>query len=390
MRRRRLWACVGLLYGSSVACAAEDPSGTTEAGEEAFETGGDTEESGASSTEAGDGGTDAETTGSTDGEESGGSSEGTFETGETGGEEEGLCAIDFLFVVDNSVSMADNQESLLASFPGFMDTIAGTLDATTDFHVMVADTDADTRCSPAGCQDPNHWVESLCIGPENGNACSLLLDDCDTTLGAGVVRPVGSAASNQTCDTVGGQRYLVGGEDDLETFECMARVGEAGDPSERPMDAMMSAVSEVLNGPGGCNEGFLREEAILVVTFISDDSNYEDNFGPEVWKSSLVDAKGGDEDRIVVLGLVPDPPECVEGLLGGDQDKTQGEHWRAFVESFGERGSWASVCEPDYTPFLSGGDPAHRRQLQAQSRLARPHGIRKDDLRAGGADTPAN
>lgn len=42
------------------------------------------------------------------------------------------------------------------------------------------------------------------------------------------------------------------------------------------MDAMVAAVAAELQGPGGCNDGFLRDEAILVVTFISDDENVED------------------------------------------------------------------------------------------------------------------
>ena len=43
-----------------------------------------------------------------------------------------------------------------------------------------------------------------------------------------------------------------------------------GDGSERPMEAMIAAVS-TLNVPGQCNEGFLRKDALLVVTFITDE-----------------------------------------------------------------------------------------------------------------------
>jgi hypothetical protein len=35
-------------------------------------------------------------------------------------------------------------------------------------------------------------------------------------------------------------------------------------------DAMIAALSPELNGPGGCNEGFVRDDALLVVVFISD------------------------------------------------------------------------------------------------------------------------
>src|SRR5690606_32469561 len=49
------------------------------------------------------------------------------DTGENGtaeaGGEEGCKAVDFLFVIDNSGSMGDNQDALVASFGSFMQSI---------------------------------------------------------------------------------------------------------------------------------------------------------------------------------------------------------------------------------------------------------------------------
>ena len=44
-----------------------------------------------------------------------------------GGNKPGCGKVDFLFVIDNSGSMGDNQDNLIASFPGFINTIAQTL-----------------------------------------------------------------------------------------------------------------------------------------------------------------------------------------------------------------------------------------------------------------------
>jgi hypothetical protein len=277
------------------------------------------------------------------------------------------CKVDFMFVIDNSVSMQDNQVALTTSFPGFMDTIQDTLDASDDYHIMVVDTDEDTRCDAEGCANPDTWAQDLCLGPQNGDACDVILEECDTTLGAGVVHPIGGNASNEICDFEGGNRYILGNEeDDLTTaFSCAATVGEAGHPSERPMDALVAAVSQQINDPGGCNDGFLRDDAILVVTFISDDPNYEDQPGPAAWRQALLDAKGGDEDAIVVLGLIPNMPGCGKQGGGGGfccqnnicqpcnngNDPENGDHWQEFVESM-QQGLWAEVCEPDYTPFF--------------------------------------
>jgi len=44
-------------------------------------------------------------------------------------------------------------------------------------------------------------------------------------------------------------------------FTCAARVGWGG--YNRGGDALMQAISPSINGPGGCNEGFLRDEKPL-------------------------------------------------------------------------------------------------------------------------------
>src|SRR5690606_22368282 len=111
------------------------------------------------------------------------------------------------------------------------------------------------------------------------------------------------------CGIIGGNRYMIDGQPNLaSTFECVAKVGTSGDGSERPMEAMVAAVS-TLNGPGGCNEGFLRKDALLVVTFITDEEDNQSNGNPVGWNAALVAAKQGKETSIVVLGLIGDPDQ---------------------------------------------------------------------------------
>ena len=243
--------------------------------------------------------------------------------------DDGCAAVDFLFVIDNSISMQDQQNALKAAFPEFINTIETTL-PTTDYHIMVADTDAEGRCSPGTCS------HATC--QEAGQyACQAIFDACDTTRGAGVVHPAGQGATNAPCALFGGNRYIVEGQPNLEdTFECMASVGLAGHPSERPIDGMVEAVSAPLNGAGGCNEGFLRDDAILVVTFISDDPNVEDVNTAQQAYDAVVAAKGGNADAIVVLGLIRD---------------TQ-THWVDFISMFGMRGIQGDVNGEDYNQFF--------------------------------------
>jgi hypothetical protein len=263
----------------------------------------------------------------------------------------GCDKVDFLFVIDGSVSMANEQAALATSFPGFIDAIGDTLTATSDYHIMVVDTDAAGRCTKDACEDPTPSSKTIECCLEDGagaHACNTNLSACDETLGAGVVHPAGTASSNVKCDLAGGNRYVTEDQPDIAAaFDCVAHVGIAGDPSERPMDAMLAAVSADLNAPGACNEGFLRDDAILVVTFISDDPYTEDSGDPQGWHDALVAAKGGNAAAIVVLGVIPG------GTCHTDPNPDAGDHWAQFVALWGDHGASASVCEADYAPFFT-------------------------------------
>jgi hypothetical protein len=275
----------------------------------------------------------------------GGGGTGGFDPVDTGCDK-----VDFLFVIDNSTSMHNEQAALVASYDDFMGAIAATVDAD-DYHVMVVDTDAETRCTPEACADgtPSNKVQELCLDPAGGYACEANFDDCDVRLGAGVVHPAGDSASNEPCSVSGGKRFLDGTDDLVGTFACTARVGTAGNPAERPMNAM----EEALRGAGGCNDSFLRDDAILVVTFITDDPCYEDSGTPQAWYENVVAAKNGDADAVVVLGIIPSldchytPDSCETPA-----DAIGGAHWREFVGLWGDAGLVGDVCASESYPTL--------------------------------------
>lgn len=260
--------------------------------------------------------------------------------GSSGGQAGGCQKIDFLFVVDNSGSMADEQEALANSFDGFISSIQNTVMAE-DYHIMVIDTDAANAAF-------EECLVLCAVLPEcQGYPCNMLPVPmgCDATLGTGLTKN----PQNDECGVLGGKRYMVDGQPDLAgTFSCLAKVGTSGDGSERPMEAMVTAVT-ALNGAGKCNEGFLRKDAILVVTFITDEEDEgKSNGNPAGWQAALVAAKYGLETSIVVLGLIGDPDQpnavCTDGAEASPRLRT-------FAESF-TYGSWASICSLDYAPFF--------------------------------------
>ncbi|MCR9165641.1 MAG: hypothetical protein ACE37F_00520 [Nannocystaceae bacterium] len=284
--------------------------------------------------------------------------------GDGGDGEVGCAKADFLFVIDNSGSMEDEQQRLVDSFPGFIATIQQTLDAQ-DYQVMVVDTDAapsfgtsltciNGECS---CEPEPQCCVSLCnegafgmpppptCGGQSCDGFEPPPEGCPTTLGAGKAED----PLFEDCGFATNDRFMTSSEPDLAAaFECAALVGAGGDGNERPMDAMAEAVGP-LNQAGQCNAGFVRDDAILVVTFITDESEGGSEGTPATWKQALLDAKGGNEDAIVVLGVLGDT-----GLAGsqcGDEQAEDAPRLREFADSFSQ-GQWESVCAPNYAPFL--------------------------------------
>lgn len=270
----------------------------------------------------------------------------------------GCTKVDLLFIIDNSASMFDEQQQLIASVPGFITSIEAMLGE--DFHVMVIDTDVGEG---GGCYasiynsfDCGLWCGANCMDGchcECNSAPCAPWDGvpCDALLGAGRI----ADGSGAVCG-LPGRRWLDAADPDRDaTFTCMASVGIEGEPQERPAQALEAAVVG-LAGADACNAGFLRDDALLIVTMISDEDDSLASLGdPDAWHAAIVAAKAGNEAAVVMLGLLGDS-DLEAGLCApfdpvdnsGSQPSTR---LRAWVDSF-TYGSWVSVCEPDYGGFF--------------------------------------
>jgi hypothetical protein len=262
--------------------------------------------------------------------------------------------VDILFVISRLGTMKTEQTQLLASFPGFIDTIEHELEGF-DVHILTANPDGRW---PG--QDVCETGDGLCkdyfpnCGPTAMDyQCGVYPDlktECDEVLGAGLTFNTGGSAANKQCDLHGGHRYIVSGEPDmLGAFECIAKVGTSG--GDPPMgDAMIAAISPELNGPGGCNEGFLREDALLVVVLITDTNDTESQSYDKKQYEAIVAAKG-DPNAVVMLAVVPQPLGDAEPVPGCSYDNTPPP---LFGELF-SRFSYTAVgatCAPSYAPFF--------------------------------------
>lgn len=272
----------------------------------------------------------------------------TMGTADDGVDGDGCQKVDFLFIIDNSGSMLEEQDNLASSFPSFINSIMSTLDQAQDYHIMVLDTDAWVYQScPLLCAFP---FPGICVGFECGVTQP---EQCENILGAGVTHPKGANASNMDCNFANGLRFMTDAEPNLvQAFQCAARVGtDSTDDPERPMEAMVAAVGDV--GPAAtCNFQFLRDDAILVVTFVTDeDDNAGDGStgGVDTWRQALIDAKNGNEDAIVTLGLFGDD-DLPNAICNGGAETSP--RLRQFLESWGDKGLFGSICAQDYDDFF--------------------------------------
>lgn len=262
------------------------------------------------------------------------------------GESRRCTAVDFLFVIDDSESMEANQENLRASFEPFIAGIESSLDDVDDFHVGVVTTD-DYRGNPEPCRELGALVTST-LAPQGADR-----------------RECGPFAE--------GQRYMTEQDDLAAAFDCAADVGIRGSRDEQPMAAMRRAISRSGDWYHACNDGFVRDDSLLVEVIITDEADGEPIPGdprepatPDDWFRTVVDVKGTETNAVVVSLLNGVTPECPvadpafdgnniadftrmfsHGFIGGVCERDYGRIFERAVEEIDEA---CSVYEVDPTP----------------------------------------
>jgi hypothetical protein len=119
----------------------------------------------------------------------------------------------------------------------------------------------------------------------------------------------------------------------------------------------MDAVAATLRAPdlitARCNDGFLRDDALLVLTLITDEEDDGDSLGgPEEWYENVVAAR--DPETVMVLALVghPKPNACIPEQWTGKDGAEIATRIITFTEMFDE-GRVGDICAADYGPFFA-------------------------------------
>lgn len=295
----------------------------------------------------------------------------------------GTNRVDVLWLVDNSSSMLDEQAQLGREFASFVDALS-TLGA--DVHLAAVSTDI----SEGGVfrRTPGDVIAEGCFRPP------AELDYC------GQRDPVLRTADYKVDPNDPGS--AIDAERLTEAFRCIGQTGDCGEPIEMGLDAVRLALSpENLAGP---NQGFLRDDAYLVVIVLSDEDDCSQNGasntggdsacyaasrtlpGVELYLESLIRAKTrpGEDitvpdvraevlSRIFVAGIIgPDagplpengrdhPLACTRETVDGSGASAEtflstgfdGKRYRELIQYFGARGLEQNICAGEYASALT-------------------------------------
>jgi hypothetical protein len=244
--------------------------------------------------------------------------------------------VDILFVIDDSGSMADNQASLIRSFPGFVDGMRRKLAGAQDYHIGVVTSD-DYYFNQSGC----------------GKIGSL------------ITKTGGPKSSNLNCGPFPGptpRRYLTNEDTDLkQRFACIAQVGAGGADDERMARGLLNAISPSTHQKGGCNEGFIRPDSLLVIVLITDEDDVPDQCEGSVCATN---GSGGTPDDWFAefKKSRPNPDSVVVmSLLGRRADNPCGavpaSRLMRFTNLFKSNAHLGDICASSYDAFFESALP---------------------------------
>lgn len=169
---------------------------------------------------------------------------------------------DLLFMVDNSGSMDAMQEELRRRFPQFLEVFhalaaQGTL---VDLHIGVVTSDYGAGKTGAG--------GGQCAPSPGGQRGKLqavgqyAAPDCEPPTDAAFIKYV-------FADSGDGPNNLPPHQSLDQTFRCMASVGARGCGYEHQLESVYAALTADLPD----NRGFLRDDALLVVVFVTNEDD---------------------------------------------------------------------------------------------------------------------
>lgn len=238
--------------------------------------------------------------------------------------------VDVLYVIDNSPSMYEEQQTLIANFDAFTADMQAALANVDSYHIGVVTSD--------------NYIEEGFLD-DSTQVVNASFPEC-RVLGGLVVE-----AQQGSCKPfAAGDNWITEADVLAAKFGCIANVGEDGDSDERMGTALVNALT-LGSQPGGCNGGFVRNDALLIVVLLTDENDSSDTT-PQDWYDSLVSLKGA-ETNIVMLSLTWDD---FESNCQQDLSESTGYTIVEFTEMFTNHAT-GNICDSDYSGFFANAIP---------------------------------
>ena len=266
--------------------------------------------------------------------------------------------IDFLWIIDNSESMCEEQDNLIRNFRVIEQ---GMTWLQSSFRMAVVTTDmSDPDHSGRFQNSPVSIAPGSCITPPDTSDCVNNLP---------LYMESQEYLQNPSVPESGYNLEL------RRDFRCLASVGIRGVEYEEGLAAAKEALSpETLLL---YNDNFLRNDAYLVLIFLSDDNdcsnentlNRDDSQECE-WDRDLLTPVDEfvtffkelkrDPRQVLVASIVarddgqrfPEPLSVVETCSTRQGYAYRGYRYLDFIEQFGDKGIWIDVCEEEYAGGL--------------------------------------
>lgn len=179
--------------------------------------------------------------------------------------------VDILFVADNSESMKSAQQNLVANISKFTNGI--NKNRMIDYHIGIVST----------------WDSSERFAKNKKDSYQI-----------GELRYIKDSKSQSY-----NKRYVTKKEPQLlaSTLQIGVAAYADGGPEVEEFFSPLAAALEK-SGRGAANEGFFRDEAQLVVVFLTDADDSTTRISPEQMARTLVDFKGGKANKVSVYGVL--------------------------------------------------------------------------------------
>ncbi|HEY8374900.1 MAG TPA: VWA domain-containing protein, partial [Nannocystis sp.] len=207
--------------------------------------------------------------------------------------------VDILFVIDNSGSMADEQALLSENFESFIGVLEAD-DVRANYRIGITTTDVGNPKCPSASTTPEggRLVLSSCIdrvaqgeftieqtGDDYSYACTNFCELTDAEL-TEKMKPTETQYSNgekkprMWIESIEGRTNLPDGVTATQAFQCFGPQGVSGCGFESHLEAMYLALAQAASEKSPTNYGFLRDNAILSVVFITDevDCSYKNEY----------------------------------------------------------------------------------------------------------------